>query len=108
LHDGVFELERGIQAEAERQHKLQQEQIKATQAANAASGVKEDRATSPVPTPTPVAPPKPVVEVAATSVFNKLGNGLYLESQRDIDRFIDALKAELDSIIQQDKRIRIR
>lgn len=108
LHDGVFELERGIQAEAERQHKLRQEQIKATQAANAASGVKEDRATSPVPIPTPVAPPKPVVEVAATSVFNKLGNGLYLESQGDIDRFIDALKAELESAIKQDKRIRIR
>lgn len=108
LHDGVFELERGIQAEAERQHKLRQEQIKATQAANAASGVKEDRATSPVPIPTPVAPPKPVVEVAATSVFNKLGNGLYLESQGDIDRFVDALKAELESAIKQDKRIRIR
>lgn len=46
-----------------------------------------------------------MVEVAATSVFNKLGNGLYLESQGDIDRFIDALKAELDSVIKQDKRI---
>lgn len=49
-----------------------------------------------------------MVEVAATSVFNKLGNGLYLESQRDIDGFIDALKTELESAIKQDKRIRIR
>ena len=108
LHDGVFDLERAIQAEAERQQKLQQEQAKAAQAANAASGVKEDRAPSLTPTPKPVAPPKPVVEVAATSVFNKLGNGLYLESQGDIDRFIDALKAELETAIKQDKRIRIR
>ena len=108
LHDGVFELERAIQAEAERQQKLQQEQAKAVQTANSASGAKEDLAPALVPTPKPVAPPKPVVEVAATSVFNKLGNGLYLESQNDIDRFIEALKAELESAIQQDKRIRIR
>ncbi|WP_223533030.1 BREX system P-loop protein BrxC [Pseudomonas sp. BF-R-30] len=103
LHDGVFELERAIQAESERQQKLQQEQAKA-----AASGVKEDRAPALVPTSNPVAPPKPVVEVAATSVFNKLGNGLYLESQSDIDRFVEALKAELESAIKQDKRICIR
>ena len=108
LHDGVFELERSIQAEAERQQKIQQEQVKAAQAANAASGVKEDRAPSLTPAPKPVAPPKPVVEVAATSVFNKLGNGLYLENHSDIERFINALKAELESAIQQDKRIRIR
>ncbi|UXH40637.1 BREX system P-loop protein BrxC [Pseudomonas promysalinigenes] len=108
LHDGVFELERAIQAEAERQQKLQQEQVEAAQVANSASGVKEDRAPSLTPAPKPVTPPKPVVEVAATRVFNKLGNGLYLESQGDIDRFIDALKAELESAITQDKRIRIR
>lgn len=108
LHDGVFELERAIQAEGERQQKIQQEHAKAAQAANSANGVKEDRVPALVPTSKPVAPPKPVVEVAATSVFNMLGNGLYLESQNDIDRFIEALKAELESAIQQDKRIRIR
>ncbi|MBJ2291198.1 BREX system P-loop protein BrxC [Pseudomonas sp. MF5691] len=108
LHDGVFELERAIQAEAERQQKIQQEHAKAAQAANSANGAKEDRAPALVPTSKPVAPPKPVVEVVATSVFNKLGNGLYLESQNDIDRFIEALKGELDSAIQQDNRIRIR
>ncbi|WP_339434429.1 BREX system P-loop protein BrxC [Pseudomonas orientalis] len=108
LHDGVFELERAIQAEAERQQKIQQEYAKAAQAANSANGVKEDRAPALVPTSKPVAPPKPVVEVVAISVFNKLGNGLYLESQNDIDRFIEALKGELESAFQQDKRIRIR
>ncbi|MBK3435734.1 MULTISPECIES: BREX system P-loop protein BrxC [Pseudomonas] len=108
LNDGVFDLERAIQAAAERQQKPQQEQSKASQAASSANGVKEDQAPASVPMPKPVVPPKPVVEVAATSVFNKLGNGLYLESQSDIDRFINALKAELESAIQQDKRIRIR
>ncbi|MGF6644264.1 BREX system P-loop protein BrxC [Paraburkholderia sp. GAS82] len=108
LHDGVFDLERATQAEAERQQKLQQEQTKTLQAASSATDVKEGRAPAPVPAPKPIAPPKPVVEVAATSVFNQLGNGLYLESQNDIDRFIGALKVELESAIKQDKRIRIR
>lgn len=108
LNDGVFDLERAIQAEVERQLKLQEEQAEALQAANIANGVKEDRAPALVPTKKSVAPPKTVVDVAATSVFNKLGNGLYLESQKDIDRFILALKTELESAIQQDKRIRLR
>ncbi|UIF86260.1 BREX system P-loop protein BrxC [Cupriavidus sp. UYPR2.512] len=106
LDDGLFELERTIQAEAERQHKLEQERAKAAQVANPNNQDKEDR--SPAPAAKPVAAPKPVVEVAATSVFNKLGNGIYLETQRDIVSFIDALKAELESVIKQDKRIRIR
>lgn len=46
--------------------------------------------------------------MAATCVFNKLGNGLYLESQSDVERFVAALKAELEAAIQQEKRIRIR
>ncbi|VVP01439.1 hypothetical protein PS838_02844 [Pseudomonas fluorescens] len=107
LQDGVFELERAIQTESDRQQKLAQEQAKAAaQTASPASGAKPNIA--PVPAPKSVAPPKPVVDVAATSVFNKMGNGIYLESHADIERFIDALKAELESAIQQDKRIRIR
>ncbi|HDS1772217.1 BREX system P-loop protein BrxC [Pseudomonas putida] len=108
LNDGVFDLERAIQAEVERLHKLQEEQAKAAQAANTAKGVKEDRAPALVPTSKSLAPPKPVVEVAVTGVFNKLGNGLYIESQSDIDRFIDALKVELESAVKQNKRVRIR
>ena len=69
---------------------------------------KEARPPAPAPAAKPAAPPKPVIDVAATSVFNKLGNGVYLESQRDIERFIDALKAELEAAIKQDKRVRIR
>jgi hypothetical protein len=108
LDDGLFELERAIQAEAERQHKLAQELAKAADAANQDSRDEEERPIAPPPVAKPVVTPKPVVEVAATSVFNKLGNGIYLETQRDIESFIDALKAELEGVIKQDKRIRIR
>lgn len=107
LQDGIFELERAIHAELERQQKLRQEQEKAAKTTDQGSGVKEDRAPLPVPTK-PVVQPKPVVDVVVTSVFNKLGNSLYLENQSDVERFIDALKAELEAAIQQDKRIRIR
>lgn len=107
LQDGAFDLERAIQAESDRQQKLAQGQAKAAaQTVSPADGVKPKIA--PVPAPKPFAPPKPVVDIAATSVFNKLGNGIYLESQADIERFIDALKAELEVAIKQDQRIRIR
>lgn len=102
LQDGVLELEHAIQAEAERQQKLQQEQ------ANAVTGVKEDRTPTLTPGSKPVTSLKPVVEVAATGVFNKLGSGVYLESQGDIDRFIEAFKAELEVAIKQNKRVRVR
>ncbi len=49
-----------------------------------------------------------MVEIAATSVFNTLGNCLYLDSQGDLERFVAALKAELGTAIQQEKRIRLR
>ncbi|MBM2633269.1 BREX system P-loop protein BrxC [Pseudomonas aeruginosa] len=108
LQDGIFELERAIQAEVDRQQKLQQQAEKAAQqTAQGSNQVKEERTPPPVPVK-PVAPPKPVVEIAATSVFNKLGNGVYLEAQADVDRFLSALKAELDAQIQQGKRIRLR
>ena len=92
----------------DRQQKLQQQADKAAQqAAQGSNQIKEER-TPPLVPVKPVAPPKPVVEIAATSVFNKLGNGVYLESQSDVERFVEALKAELVAAIQQENRIRIR
>ncbi len=101
LQDGTLELERAIQSELDRQRKLQE----ATK--NEAVGVREQD-TPPAPPLKPVKQPKPVVEVAATRVFNKLGKGLFLENQSDVERFVAALKAELEAAIQQEKRIRIR
>jgi len=56
----------------------------------------------------PVARPKPVVEVSATRVFNKVSSGIYLESDSDIERFVEALREELQSAVKQDKRVRLR
>ena len=88
LQDGIFELERAIQAEVDRQQKLQQQAEKAAQqTAQGSNQVKEERTPPPVPVK-PVAPPKPVVEIAATSVFNKLGNGVYWLSDQMRQLFV--------------------
>jgi len=34
--------------------------------------------------------------------------GIYLESVEDIDRFVEALREELQSVVQQEKRVRLR
>lgn len=55
-----------------------------------------------------VAAPKPVANVSVSQVLGRTHEGVYLESQREVDEFIDALKRELDDAIQANKRIRIR
>jgi len=53
-------------------------------------------------------PPKPVVEITASNVFNKVSSSVYLESASDIDQFVDALKQELQDAVANNKRVRIR
>lgn len=101
LHEAVDELESAIQSEAERVKRL-------LQVREGEPGSSGDGKPTPPPVVKPAPPLKPVVEVAATSVFNKLGKGIYLESQSDIDSFISALRAELESAVKQDKRIKIK
>ncbi|WP_299315347.1 hypothetical protein, partial [uncultured Halomonas sp.] len=56
----------------------------------------------------PVAAPKPVANVSVSQVLSRTHEGVYLESQQEVDEFIDALKRELDDAIQANKRIRLR
>jgi hypothetical protein len=96
-----------VQAEAERlEH---EERIRAQQDADKNSGGAQDsQSGSPASKPKPVAKPKPVVDVTATSVFNKVSSGIYLETKDDIDSFVQALKEELEVAVKQNKRVRIR
>ena len=102
LDDSLFELERAIQAEAEKQVKAQKDERKTAE-------THTDRPSGEsVSKPVPVAMPKPIVEVSASKVFSAIGSGVYLESQADIDTFVDALKEQLELAIQQNKRVRLR
>jgi len=107
LQESLAELEQAQYAEAARQQKLKLEQEAANQTVNPGCNVKEEPAPPLVPLK-PVAPPRPIVEVAATRVFGQLASGAYLENQQDVDRFLDALRAELEGAINSNQRVRLR
>ena len=120
--ESLDELYREQEAEAERQHVAREK---------ADNGGKPDRDATPdgdsgstkgtgsgdtgtspgeirEPAPTRVAAPKPVANVSVSQVLSRTHEGVYLESQQEVDAFLDALKRELDDAIQANKRIRIR
>lgn len=59
------------------------------------------------PGPTRVAAPKPVKDVSVSQVLSRTHEGVYLESQQEVDAFLDALKRELEDALQANRRIRI-
>jgi hypothetical protein len=103
LDDSLFQLEREVQAEAQRQ------QAKARRDAQddttPYTGKSEYNA---APEPAPLPMPRPVVEVSAAKVFGTLGAGIYLESEEDIYKFVSELRKELESAVKQNKRVRLR
>lgn len=103
--DGLYELERAVQAEIERRAKA--EQAAKAQQTNPTGADTSTPVPNTKPEP-PVAKPKPVVEVNVSSVYNKTCEGVYLETEESIDQFVEALKAELKSIVRNEKRVRIR
>jgi hypothetical protein len=102
LEDSLFELERAIQAEAEKQAETQRD------AKEAGESHTDKPSQDTAPKPLPVTAPKPVIEVSATKVFGKLASGIYLEKQEDVDDFVSALKDELQTAIAAGKRVRLK
>ncbi|OHY82734.1 BREX system P-loop protein BrxC [Marinobacter sp. AC-23] len=102
LEDSLLELERAMRAEAEKQAKAQRDAQE-----DAETYTNKPSPDAPAIT-APVAMPKPVVDVNAAKIFSKLGSGIYLESQKDVDSFIEALKNELDAAIAIGKRARLK
>ena len=102
--DGLYELERAVQAEVERREKEQQAKAEQEGATGTEAG-NPDQEKQPEPQ---VAKPKLVVELDVATVYNKNCEGVYLESEEAIDQFVDALKAELKTLVRNDKRVRIR
>ncbi|MDN5690284.1 MAG: BREX system P-loop protein BrxC, partial [Acinetobacter sp.] len=110
--EALYELEREVQAEIQRQAKAAQlAQSKAesvTNTATTSSPAISTPAASPVQPATAVVPPKPVVEVDVASIYSKSSSSVYLETEESVDQFVDALKAELKKIVGDKKRVRIR
>lgn len=94
LDDALLQLDRAMQHERERQKKLA-----------AAPGTPGQTGETKVQL---VAEPKPVAEVSASALLGRVQSGLYLETQQDVDKYLSALRAELERLIKQNQRIRIR
>jgi hypothetical protein len=94
LDDALLQLERAMQLERERQKKLVP-----------APGTPGQTGETKIQV---VAEPKAVADVSASALLGKVQSGLYLETQQDVDNYLSALRAELERLIQQNQRIRIR
>lgn len=102
LDDGLFNLEQAAHVEAEKQAKAQRD------AQDGAGTYTHKPSPDSSPKPAPVAMPKPVVDVSAAKVFSKLASGVYLERQEDVDKFVAALKEELQKAIKEGGRVRLK
>lgn len=103
--DGLYKLEKTVQAEIERRAKAEQAaQTKKDDPSSTGTGKSEPQE----PPELPVAKPKPVVEVNVSNVYNKSCASVYLETEESVGQFIEALKAELTDIVRNEKRVRIR
>lgn len=103
LDDGLHGLEQAVQAEIEQR---EQSELKGKQGVPGTTGERVVREIS--STQAPVSKPKPVVEVTVSRVFNEVIDSAYLETEMDIDQFIDTLKAKLLAEVRIGKRVRLR
>lgn len=112
--ESLDQLQREQQAEAERQRTATKAASNTTSKdadARPMSGAGSPETQKPaneVRERSPVAAPKPVADVTVSQVLSRTHEGVYLESQQEVDDFLDALKRELDDAIQANKRIHLR
>ena len=109
--DALYELEREVQAEIQRQKAVELARIQAESQAKTATTDSPSSSEPVVVPPKPtvaVEPPKPVVEVDVSNLYSKTSSSVYLETEESVDQFVEALKAELKKIVSDKKRVRIR
>lgn len=106
-------INRFIEQQAEQQAKLNKPAQAASTAPVAGAPATGASATTYTIPPTPasgVQQPvvKKVVSLETSSVFNKLSNSGYIETEQDIDQYLAALKAELTSLVNNNHKVRIK
>lgn len=95
--DGLYELERAIQAEVERQKAGPSPQPETGKGSQPPAGE-----------PRKVAEPKPIMDIQASTFMSQAGLGAFLEEEADIERFVDSLKQELITAVRAGRRVRLR
>ena len=58
--------------------------------------------------PAAVNAPKPVARVRVSDVLSRVHSGVYLESQAEVDAFMDELRKELEGSLSAGKRVQVR
>lgn len=107
--DSLHQLQREQQKEAERQRATQPSANTAgAETADANTVAAAGETPTNISQPAPVAAPKSVVDVSVSQALSRTHEGVYLESQQEVDAFLHTLKRELDDAIRADKRIRLR
>lgn len=104
--DGLYELERAIQAELERQRK----QATAPESSDPNAATEEPSGQYPKVNSIPpkVAEPKAIADIHLASVLTKAAMGAFLEEESDVERFLETLKQDILGAVRMGKRVRIR
>jgi len=58
--------------------------------------------------PAAVNAPKPVARVRVSDVLSRVHSGVYLESQAEVDAFMEELRKELEGSLSAGKRVQVR
>ncbi len=106
--DSLYELEQAVEKFIQQQR--QEKQLKDKEVETASSDYSGATKTAPISVKEvePLVKPKPIIEITSSSVFNKVSRNAYLETQTEVDQFLEALKQELQDAIAKDQRVRIR
>ena len=104
LDEAVAELEVEVIAEKRRR---EQAKVKATPEPQPQGG-DGDVIVKPVVPPKVEVKVKEVVELNVGSVYEKVSKNIYLETEEDVTRFIQALEQALKAHVSAEKRIRLR
>lgn len=85
------------------------QQLKPSKAASSAQSIHEPSVTSVSVTATPKQPaPKSVVQISPSRIHSQLNNGVYLETEPEVQVFIQELQKKLLQEINNNNRIRIQ
>lgn len=93
------DLEREIQAEAQRKAQAEQAKDYGKPAEAADTNIWDKKPIG--------AKPKEVADINVAAVYSNFSTNAYLETDESVDAFVEALRAELKKLIDEDKRVRI-
>jgi hypothetical protein len=103
--DGLYQLERAIQVERDRQEK---EKKPDPINPNATSSTSNTNNSTAVKTKAVIAEPKPITEINASNLLSKAALGAFIEKEEEVEKYIELMRNELMVAVKMGKRVRVR